>query len=399
MPVTGIPIAPRQPCAGAGTSCAGTCDGTSSSCTYVAAGTICGGSCSGTCDGAGACSDTGSGSCPNGFACEAAGKCLTSCTAKSNCQPNFDCNLTSNVCERIPESDCFDGADNNGDGLADCEDPTCLGSTATCVPAVGAGAVIGTLVDQLPCPAGFAGATQSLYDGLKPGSCTGCDCKTKCNGNFSVYGSAGCTGTSTSLGSTTGVNGDKSNCYDNTDANFQSIKITSIARSGCQGSGSSTWQAASPAWNTSKVFCNVSRTSMTCGQNQLCVPKVASGIASKVAAPAACPTGYTGSQATYYTSFSNGLCSSCSSCNAGPTFNCAATAFAYTDNNACTGGNKLTSANVTSYSSSCNDFGASANVKSMQLNWFSLTADDCTTNVQISTQPGPMNGQLVCNTP
>jgi hypothetical protein len=52
-----------------------------------------------------------------------------------------------------PESSCFDGVDNNGDGLADCADPTCA-SVAACVAAA---------------PAGWTGYA-ALYDGLAAGA-------------------------------------------------------------------------------------------------------------------------------------------------------------------------------------------------------------------------------------
>jgi hypothetical protein len=366
----------------------------------VAAGTICGGSCAGTCDGAGACSDTGVGVCSGGFACDPTGACRTSCTAKTDCQPNFDCNTTSGLCERVPESDCFDGVDNNGDGLPDCQDPTCLGTTATCVPAVGAGAVIGTVVNTLPCPAGFGGATTPLNAGIRSGSCTGCGCTTECTGNFSVYASDGCTGTATSRGSTTGINGDQSTCTNNSNVAVRSMKITSLTRSGCRGSGSSTWQAAAPAWDTSKVFCSVSRTSTTCGQNQLCVPKVATGISSKVSSAGSCPAGYTGAQATYYTGYTNGSCSSCSSCTASTTFNCGALAFAFTGSDACAGSNEFTSGVIPTYSTdSCKNFGATLTVSSMRLDWFSFDGDACRSNVTQNVAPTPTNGQLLCNAP
>ena len=47
-------------------------------------------------------------------------------------------------CVRIPESDCLDGKDNNGDGLADCADPTCAAVVA-CVPDAPAGDELGLL--------------------------------------------------------------------------------------------------------------------------------------------------------------------------------------------------------------------------------------------------------------
>lgn len=395
-PVTGVPIAPRMPCTGAGTSCGGTCDGVSANCSYVPAATICGASCGGTCDGAGTCSDSGAGACANGFACETAGKCKTSCMVKADCQPNFDCNGTNNKCERIPESDCFDNTDNNGDGLADCQDPTCMGTASTCVAAVGTGASIGTVIDQLPCPAGFGGATQPLNQGLQPGSCAGCGCKTICSGTLTTYAGTGCTSTTTST-TASGTSGDTSACADTTDANRQSIKITSITRSGCQGSGNNTWTAATPAWTTSKVFCTVSRSSPTCGQNQLCVPKVASGIASKVAAGGACPTGYSGTNATYYPSYSNGVCGACSGCTAGTTANCGTTGFAFPTDSACGGASQLIGANISNYTTICNDFGATWNIKSMKMGWI-VQSDNCTLP-GIATPAAQTNGQLVCNTP
>jgi hypothetical protein len=394
--VTGIPIAPRPPCTGAGTSCGGTCSG-ASSCTYVAAATICGASCGGTCDGAGTCSDTGGGACPDGFACQSAGQCKTTCTVKADCQPNFDCDLADSKCKRIPESDCFDNADNNGDGLADCQDPTCIGTAAACVAAVGAGATIGTVVEQLPCPAGFAGATQNLNQGLQPGSCSGCSCKTQCSVTLRTYAGADCSSTSTSI-SYTATQGDNQACQNTTDANRLSQKISSITKSGCAGSGTNTWTAATPAWTTSKVFCTQSRSSPTCGQNQLCVPKVASGIASKVAAGGACPVGYTGGEATYYPTYSNGVCGLCSSCTAGTNFNCGSIGFSLDADNACGGAAQLIGANISNYTTTCNNFGGSLNIKSMKLSILG-NGDDCVKNSSIATPAAATNGQLVCTFP
>src|SRR5215471_9281669 len=68
--------------------------------------------------------------CKDGFACKPSG-CVTSCSSPSDCAPNFECK--NRKCERVPESDCLDGVDNNGDGLADCADPTCIGSVTECV--------------------------------------------------------------------------------------------------------------------------------------------------------------------------------------------------------------------------------------------------------------------------
>lgn len=395
-PVTGIPIAPRMPCTGAGTSCGGTCDGTSTSCTYVAAATICGASCAGTCDGAGTCSDTGAGACAGGFACESAGQCKTTCTVKADCQPNFDCDLADNKCKRVPESDCFDNADNNGDGLIDCQDPTCLGSAATCVDAVGAGAVIGTVVNSLPCPVGFGGGNQTLNQGLQPGSCSGCSCKTSCNGSASVYGTTNCTGGGVAGLNYTGSQGDNSPCENDPDVNAQSIQISFLSKQGCVGSGTNTWTAAAQPWTTTKVFCTQDKSSATCGANKVCVPKVSSGIAAKVDLGGACPTGYAGGQATYYPSYSNGVCQSCSVCTAGANFNCGLIGFGFDQDSVCGGAAQLVGANLSNYTASCTSFGATKNIKSMKISFIG-NGDDCVKNSTIQTAAAGTSGQLVCN--
>jgi hypothetical protein len=129
--VTGAPHGSRT-CNGSGT-CGGSCSGSSQSCTYPSSQVICGAACDGTCNGNGGCSSVGSGSCPNGFAC-GTNMCKTSCSVDQDCQaPNFKCTSSPN-CVRIPESDCLDGVDNNGDGLIDCADPTCINSRVVCTP-------------------------------------------------------------------------------------------------------------------------------------------------------------------------------------------------------------------------------------------------------------------------
>lgn len=136
----GTPHGNRPACNGAGT-CAGTCTGASPMCSYPATTVICGAACDGHCDAMGGCTSVAGGSCPNGFACGASG-CKTSCGSDGDCQQFFHCAAPN--CVRIPESDCLDGKDNNGDGLADCQDPTCANRVA-CVPAVPTGDELGLL--------------------------------------------------------------------------------------------------------------------------------------------------------------------------------------------------------------------------------------------------------------
>jgi hypothetical protein len=398
-PVTGNPIAPRQACTGTGSLCGGTCDGKSSNCAFPAAGTICGGSCSGTCDGAGTCSDKGTGTCPNGYAC-GAGKCLTTCTGNQDCQPNFNCDTGTNTCKRIPESDCLDGQDNNGDGLADCADPTCIDISVSCVPSVGTGAAIGTVVPQLPCPAGF-GSSTPIYQSLGPGSCAGCGCTTECSATVVYYAGANCTNGSKDIENYyNGTNGTTTGCVNNTDFTAASAKITSFGRGPCVGSGSSTWSPSQPAWGASQVFCGVTTTSQTCGQNEVCVPKPTNPLAAKVASTSACPTGYVGTQSTYYTSYSNGTCQSCSSCTASTTVSCGLIAFGHRSagDNTCSQVSDLTSGN-TNTNTNCNDFGFPDTIYSTNASWLigTISNDTCAPNKTIATAAAPQGGQLICN--
>lgn len=125
--ISGAPAAGRPACAGTGV-CAGTCDGTSSSCVYPGTETICGAaSCEGTtyaapatCDGSGACRPGATVDC-DPYVC-GDGACLESCTSGQEC--------TSSLCI---DGACCAGADV-------CEDFCCSpdrAETETCCPGTG----------------------------------------------------------------------------------------------------------------------------------------------------------------------------------------------------------------------------------------------------------------------
>lgn len=83
---------------------------------------------------------------------------------------------------RAAEANCFDGVDDNGDGLADCADPTCA-DVATCVAEVPAGwAGYDHLFDGSgSTPSCAAPFTQTISPGgsgltAEPASCGACSC-------------------------------------------------------------------------------------------------------------------------------------------------------------------------------------------------------------------------------
>jgi hypothetical protein len=313
---SGLPRGARAPCSGTAT-CGGTCTGASAmQCTYPPSSTVCGAACDGTCDGAGSCSSSGGGSCPNGFGCMAGG-CRTSCSAPSDCQPNFTCIAPS--CVRIPESDCLDGLDNNGDGKADCEDPTC--TTVMCVPAVAAGNEIG-LFQTPACPATDFTVGTAQHQTLNS-SCGGCTCsvRTSCTIRLDLYNSSDCTPSPSPAASVsiTGTNdpGQGACAATNPAALIipKSIRTNTFsAASGTCVSGGSASETAS--WGTSKSFCGATRQSSTCGGSQVCVPKPPAATPMCVRVPSAaasCPAGYPNPQGTWYSAASPAQCS-CGGC-------------------------------------------------------------------------------------
>jgi hypothetical protein len=87
------------------------------------------------CDGAVDCADP---DCDQHAACtsccvDAEGACVASCEGRTGCS------CAPSLCWRCgdaqPESNCFDGRDENGNGLIDCRDPGCAGERA-CAPCV-----------------------------------------------------------------------------------------------------------------------------------------------------------------------------------------------------------------------------------------------------------------------
>jgi hypothetical protein len=84
--------------------------------------------------------------CPSGSICaqigiSADGVCLASCQSPSDCRPGYACldeGFATSVCDKEPELVCDDGADNDADGLVDCEDASGCASSPSCIPGPGA---------------------------------------------------------------------------------------------------------------------------------------------------------------------------------------------------------------------------------------------------------------------
>jgi hypothetical protein len=90
--IAGAPHGARQPCDGAHTACAGSCDGAQATqCSYPPTTTSCGSSCAdglltpNACNGHGKCIGGQSAACPGGLTCADATSCKTSCSVDADC--------------------------------------------------------------------------------------------------------------------------------------------------------------------------------------------------------------------------------------------------------------------------------------------------------------------------
>ena len=140
----------------------GWCDG-SGACQKYAAGLSCQpGTCDPTgttfsaftCNGLGACGQSKPMACAP-YHCDSSG-CKTSCSLPTDCAPGYSCSA-GGTCVASTVEDCMNGIDDDGNGLVDCADKTCINAGYTCVPAV---------------PTGFTGPGE-IYDG--PGASPTCD--------------------------------------------------------------------------------------------------------------------------------------------------------------------------------------------------------------------------------
>ena len=402
--VTGLPHASRV-CPGQGTLCGGTCDGQNkSACAFPSTSVICGATCNGKCDGAGACSSTTPGMCPNGFGCGMTG-CLTSCTKDADCaSPYFKCSAPPQ-CVRIVESDCLDGRDNNGDGLIDCADPTCISrGLVQCVPVPPAGDEIG-IVTTAACPANYATA-EVQHQGLSSGTC-GQTCSCDMGGTCSSYGyaftGANCSGSSTMVPTATFgsqyCEGLPNQAYRSTQ--FYEYLVAGTAM--CNRNGSSAMGSSS--WTTTTNFCAATKTSMSCADAaHVCVGTITSTkeCTRVPAANASCPGGYTtGTRATYYGDYAPGSCScTCGSPQGTPS--CGSPVwYGYSDS--CNTGNGAFGPIIYSATSgSCFDFATingqtpSVTLAAVKYNNQGLSVSCAVPTYSVATQSMATNGSTIC---
>ncbi|HEX4456859.1 MAG TPA: hypothetical protein VIA18_02765 [Polyangia bacterium] len=243
------------------------------------------------------------------------------------------------TCIPVAESgdNCFDGIDNDCDGLVDCADSDC--TNAQCVPPITTPFSIGIAVDVVSfCPTLY-NSRSLLYSGLSGGSCStaGCSCTgvESCSVETESYQGSACGGESDD-------NSASSTCrnFDVTGAT-KGVSVAAIAGNGgsCSPSGSSSAPAAT--WTTKDTFCATAYRGGGCTGGMICVPKQQSETTCEVAdGTVACDPGYTATGGPWFTGDNDGRSCACA-CGAASGGSCG-TSVAFYAASGCSGTAALT---------------------------------------------------------
>jgi hypothetical protein len=201
-------------------------------------------------------------------------------------------------CTKTGSENCFDGIDNDCNGLIDCADPACGATVAQCVALDPTSAPIGLLSGVGTGACGTAGYDQAtaIFANPDPLSCTtviagkGCSCAAgpvTCSTNLVGFKTlAECTG-DTSSGESAGsfVTGQDKNCTAagvppwvlDANGDIFGIGATSFVATPADCTPSGTPNVPTYAFGTNATFCATQKVGGGCGAGQVCVPAAAAG--------------------------------------------------------------------------------------------------------------------------
>jgi hypothetical protein len=218
------------------------------------------------------------------------------------------------VCLPAPE-DCFNGVDDDCDGLADCADPDCVPSVAQCVPAdalADPGTAMGASVPPTAtCPVNFdKTAATTIRTGLAGGACNGCSCgpsPTTCGPAtiFTYKTAAECTADSSNVAgypisppSLTPADGCKVPMYmDGLAGMVYGLRVAAIppVMGACPPAGTASPGPAT--WASTVKFCPTAVRGAGCAAGQVCVPRIPNSSSMRscilYSGAHACPAGTT----------------------------------------------------------------------------------------------------------
>jgi hypothetical protein len=291
------------------------------------------------------------------------------------------------ACVPSGAENCFNGIDDDCNGLTDCADPAC-NAIAECVPEP-AGFALGVHVPMgTACPVGYATTGPLLTQGLSAGGpCTGCSCSgiTVCGTTVHELSSGTCPGTdlATRIVFNTQC---QSLSFTTTNVHVDAVQLQST----CSFSGTPIVPPIS--WATQTQFCQASRMGAGCPTGNVCVQKATSlQHCALQAGSVTCAGNYTPeSGGTWYTSVNDSrTCGA--SCTCAHSGGDCGTSFVrgFTVGSVCSGG----AIDLTSNADNCN---LSAPLSSARVILQGDTPPTCTPNNVLSGTATPSGPQTLC---
>ena len=241
------------------------------------------------------------------------------------------------ACKKTGAENCFDGIDNDCNGLVDCADPACGATVAQCVALDPTSAPVGLLSGVGAGACSTAGYDQptAIFANPTPLSCTtviagkGCNCtagSVTCSTTLSGFKTlAECTG-DTSSGESAGtfVTGQDKNCTAagvppwTLDANGDifGIGATTFVAVAADCTASGTPNVPTYSFGTNATFCGTQEVGGGCSAGQVCVPATGAGGLCQLfdGKKTTCPGGAPAQP--YYTGVSGTI--TCGACTCGP---------------------------------------------------------------------------------
>jgi hypothetical protein len=295
------------------------------------------------------------------------------------------------ACVPAAAENCFNGVDDDCDGLADCADPSCT-SVGVCAPTDGAFSLGLTVASDSPCPTGYqAGSPTLIYQGVAGDkSCDGCSCSvtSHCSTTLRAYPSTtACTGTPAVLASLD----ETSKCVPLAAGHSGLPSVDAFAyTASCSSGGAATPSAWS--WSTTMKFCPADPPGGGCKTGFACVHKTTANYCEL--GSGSCSTGFTDlAGGTWYTSATDGrTCGSCD-CQITAAGNCAGSRVLEHPDGECAVANP--SSFVLLQGDRCDGFGETSGFTTADLN-VSYSAATCAGTSAMSGAVTPSGTRRVC---
>jgi hypothetical protein len=226
--------------------------------------------------------------------------------------------------------DCFNGVDDDCDGLADCADPDCTGGAspiAACVPDPGSFTAGTTVAGNTSCPGGWPTATP-INSNLNNGSCQAGSCSCMLQNDA-------CSGQIVTYSSTTDCSGSEAAAaVPSTDTPCQGLvqipagtyyEFLGAGYSGSCNKGGSPSKVA-PGWSNAEKFCSGGALGSGCPAGSRCLPAGPNHCVLKAGSQLACPANYTLRTTRYYLDFDDSGRSCACTCSVNTAGSCSGTA-------------------------------------------------------------------------